>query len=67
MYLLLKVGISFNHMHIFFRPFAKKLADLLRKTKAHALTICDLPMDEQELRNRVCNYIMTIDHDMALE
>jgi len=40
---------------------------MLQKAKAHALTIHDLPMGEQELRDRVCNYIMTIDHDMALK
>jgi hypothetical protein len=45
----------------------KKLVDLLQKAKAHALTIRDLPMGEQELRDRICSYIMTIDHDMALE
>jgi hypothetical protein len=55
-------------MHNFFvGPLRKKLADLLQKTKAHDLTIRGLPMGEQELRNHVCNYIMTIDHDMALE
>jgi len=55
-------------MHNFFcRSFAKKLADMLQNANAHALTFHDPPMGEQELRDRVCNYIMTIDQDMALE
>jgi hypothetical protein len=52
---------------IFCRAFAKKLDGPLQKTKAHALTIHDLPMGEQELRDHVCNYIMSVEHDMALE
>ncbi|KAG0523402.1 hypothetical protein BDA96_07G120400 [Sorghum bicolor] len=40
---------------------------MLQNANAHALTFRDLPMGEQELRDRVCNYIMTINEDMALE
>ncbi|KAJ1268582.1 hypothetical protein BS78_07G146400 [Paspalum vaginatum] len=38
----------------------------MHETKTHALSIHSMPVGEQELRDEICNYIMSIGHDQAL-
>ena len=50
-----------------YKNFRHKLAAVLQEMKAHALSIGSMPVGEQELRNQICSYVMSIDHDEALE
>lgn len=53
--------LSFN------RIFGQKLTAILQEMKAHALAIRSMPVGERELRDEICNYVMSIDHDENLE
>ncbi|KAJ1269517.1 hypothetical protein BS78_07G218200 [Paspalum vaginatum] len=47
--------------------FRQKLCAIKQETNTHALSIRSMPVGKQELRDEICNYIMTIDHDQALD
>jgi hypothetical protein len=49
------------------RIFRQKLAFILQETKARALSSRSIPLGEQELRDEIWEYVMSIDHDEALK
>ncbi|WVZ77295.1 hypothetical protein U9M48_025178 [Paspalum notatum var. saurae] len=54
-------------IYSYIKSFRQKLCAVMRETKTHALSIRSMPMGEQELRDEICNYIMSIHHDEALK
>ncbi|CAO2168477.1 unnamed protein product [Urochloa humidicola] len=47
--------------------FRDKLAAILLDMKAKAFSICSMPAGQQELKDEIFNYVMSIDHHEALE
>jgi hypothetical protein len=49
-----------------YRTFSDKLAAILLDMKARAFFIRTMPVSQQELRDEIFNFVMSINHDEAL-
>lgn len=47
--------------------FRQEIFTVMQETNKQALSIRSMAAGEQELRDGICNYVLSIDHDQALE